>query len=90
MNNKNLDKIEILIIDIFLLLFIALKNKNFISFFILLGFIKKVKKIIINFINKLLSYFLFIIDNILFNNIKFANINYNIIKTSLFIYIITK
>lgn len=40
---------EVLLIDIPLLPFILLNNENFEKFFILLGFIKKAKKMATNF-----------------------------------------
>ena len=45
-------------------MFIVLNDKYFDIFFILLGLIKKVEKIAINFVNRLFNYFFIIISNI--------------------------
>ena len=73
-----MNKIEILIIDVLLLLSIILNNKNYSFFFNLLGFVEKAEKIVVKLANRLFSHFLIIIGNVLYNNIKHNNTSYNI------------
>lgn len=76
-----------LLIDILSSLFTIFNNKNFKAFFIPLGFIKKAKKMGINFTNKSFSYSFIRIENIPLNYINFANIIYNTIYINVFTYI---
>lgn len=73
LDNKYLDEIKVLLIDVLLLLFIVFNNKNFKAFFILSGIIEKAKEIAINFADRLFSYFFITFGNILPNYINFAN-----------------
>lgn len=83
LDNKDLNKIEILIIHILLLLLVTLNNMKSEVFFTLLSFVEKGKKMAIILTNRLFSYPLFIINKILPNSI------YNTIDLELFTYITT-
>lgn len=76
-DNKDLNKMKVLIINIQLPLFIVFNIKNSKFIFSLLGFIEKAKKIITNFTNRLFNHIFIIIGNILFCNITLINTNCN-------------
>lgn len=89
LDNKDLNKIKALIINILLLFLVAFNNNNSKIFFTLLDFIKKVEKMATNLTNKLFSNFLFTISNILSNYINFIYAAYNILNILLFILLLT-
>lgn len=64
MDNRDLDKMETLIIDVLLLLSATLNNENSKTFFNLLGLMKKAEKIATTFTNRSFSYFLFNIEKV--------------------------
>lgn len=76
-----------LVINTLLPIFIHFDNKNFKTFFTLLGFKEKIGKIGFIFGNKFFSYFLSTIGNVLFNFININNTNSNIINLNTFVYI---
>lgn len=78
---------EILLIDIPFLPSIILNNKNFKAFFTLLGFVKKVKKMATNLINKLFNNFFITIGNVLLNHINSVNAACDTIDTNIFAHI---
>lgn len=86
-DDKSLNKIEALIIDIPLLLLTIFYNKNSKAFFTLLGFVEKAKEIVTNLANRLFYHCVITIENILLNHINSANVNCDIFNNNLFAYI---
>lgn len=89
LEDGDLDKIEILIIDVLLLLLAIFNNKNFKTFFTSLGFIEKAEEIAINLANKSFNYFFFIIGNVLPNYMNSTYTICNPIDINPFAYIPT-
>lgn len=83
LDNKDLDEIEVLIIDILSPPSTILNNENSEAFFTLLSLVKKAEKMAAALANRLFSHFLFTIDKV------FPNATCNIIDSGLFAYIIT-
>lgn len=88
LDDKDLDKIKILVIDILSPPSAVLNNKNLKAFFTLLSFVEKIEEMIINFTNRSFTHSFIIIDNVSPNHISLANAACNISNTNLFIYIV--
>lgn len=86
-DDKNLDEMEALLIDVPAPPSIVLNNKNSKVFFILLGFVEKAEKMAIKLANRLFSHFYITIENVSPNGINSANAACGTIDTNLFAYI---
>lgn len=86
LDDKDLNKIKVLIINVLLTPFIAFNIKNSKIFFFLLGFIEKAKEMTTNLANRLFNYIFILICNILSCNISLINTSCNIIDLNLYCY----
>lgn len=87
LDNKYLDEIKLLIIDVLSPLSRVLNSKNSKTFFILLGLIEKAEEMATNLTNRSFSHFFITIGNVSPNHINSANTTCDIINTNLFAYI---
>lgn len=84
-----MDEIKALLIGVLSLSSTIFHKTDFKAFFILLGLKKKVENMVTNLANRLFSYFLIIICNVLPNYTYSANATFRIINRNLFTYITT-
>lgn len=89
LDDKGLDEIEVLVIDILSLPFTISNNEDSDTFYISLGLIEKAKEMATNLTNRSFSHFLMTISNILLNHISSANVACDIFDTNIFDYIAT-
>lgn len=89
LDNKSLDKMKALIIDVLLLLSTVLNNENSKTFFKLLNLMEKAEEIATNLADRSFSHFFIIISNILPNYIRSDNIVCDISDANPFTYITT-
>lgn len=89
LDDKGLDEIKALLINVLSPPSIVFNNKNSETFFTLLGFIETAGKRATNFANRLFSHFFTTICNVLPNYINSANTACKIINSNPFAYIVT-
>ena len=87
LDDKGLDEMKALLIDVPSLPSTILNGENFEAFFTLLGLVEKAEEIATNLANRSFSHSLIIIGNVLPNHISSANAACDTINTDPFAYI---